>query len=759
MKHIHKKLMQKSRGYSKWHRTKGHNKVHWLILLIVGTSVLGLALQELGVVNLSFSDAASVSQPLFSRQQARSITGRHALSANTVTINSAAFGSGISAMQLTLPDGIVIDIQQKNIDRRNSGDLSYRGTIKGHADSEVYLTYKNGFLVGKIRNGQDLYAIKPLASGEHVIEKVDTTLFIEPDKPVVVSDTSSVFANRRQPTSITSAPVTMATPNNPAELDLAAVIAPAANSSVGGKAIMDAIIQSEVDIMNAAFANSGINARINLVHTQEVGRNSTGGELTDDLNWVRNNTSFIREQYGADLVTYVVPHVPVGQGARCGIAYMQGNSNRGVKFKDQAFSVVALSDFCRNNGIILAHEIGHNLGMDHNYEYRTNNVPGGLISNASYGYYVNGIFRTIMSYYSQSYCPSGCIAVSNYSNPIQNYQGHPTGNSSRNNAATANSTVMAMVDFRPTRIVVPPRAPSSLSATTASTSQINLSWTDNSNDEEGFKVERSIDGGANFQQLNTTSSNTTSYSDTGLTPGSTFHYRVKSYKGARDSEYSNTASASTPGECTRNSPTITIAPSSMSGPAGTIQVYSVSVSNNNTAACQDTVYSIESTVPVGWKNKLSSSRITLASGVSDSLNFTTMPNLSAAPGNYELSVRVVDIQSNELSHSATVNFTVEASEDVTPPTINVKSPRDGSTIPSTLPLRINISADDASGVSKIEVTFGKNSTLTCKGSSCNITVPTTQLIRGTMININVKATDGSPNANTKETNIRVKVQK
>ena len=56
---------------------------------------------------------------------------------------------------------------------------------------------------------------------------------------------------------------------------------------------------------------------------------------------------------------------------------------------------------------------------------------------------------------------------------------------------------------------VPPAAPSNLSATTISSSQINLTWTDNSNNENGFKVEQSIDG-TNFAQIAMLASNATS---------------------------------------------------------------------------------------------------------------------------------------------------------------------------------------------------------------------------------------------------------
>ena len=46
----------------------------------------------------------------------------------------------------------------------------------------------------------------------------------------------------------------------------------------------------------------------------------------------------------------------------------------------------------------------------------------------------------------------------------------------------------------------PPAAPSGLSATAVSSSQINLSWTDNSSDETGFKLERKTGAGGTWSR-------------------------------------------------------------------------------------------------------------------------------------------------------------------------------------------------------------------------------------------------------------------
>jgi hypothetical protein len=74
--------------------------------------------------------------------------------------------------------------------------------------------------------------------------------------------------------------------------------------------------------------------------------------------------------------------------------------------------------------------------------------------------------------------------------------------------------------------------------------RIDLSWTDNSNDEDGFRIERS--SGGSWSTLAQLPDNTTSYPDTTVTPGTAYSYRVVAYNAAGDSGPSNTASATLP---------------------------------------------------------------------------------------------------------------------------------------------------------------------------------------------------------------------
>jgi hypothetical protein len=98
----------------------------------------------------------------------------------------------------------------------------------------------------------------------------------------------------------------------------------------------------------------------------------------------------------------------------------------------------------------------------------------------------------------------------------------------------------------------PPAAPSGLTATTVSQSQIDLDWLDNSADETGFDIERSLDGTA-FGPLTSVGTNVTSFPDTGLSAATTYFYRVRAVNGAGSSAFSNTASATTSGGGTATS--------------------------------------------------------------------------------------------------------------------------------------------------------------------------------------------------------------
>ena len=94
----------------------------------------------------------------------------------------------------------------------------------------------------------------------------------------------------------------------------------------------------------------------------------------------------------------------------------------------------------------------------------------------------------------------------------------------------------------------PTEPPSNLAASAVSSSQINLSWTDDSDNEDGFRIERCAGSSCiNFAEIDQVGANDETYSDTGLASQTTYRYRVRAFAGLTDTAYSNTAQATTLG--------------------------------------------------------------------------------------------------------------------------------------------------------------------------------------------------------------------
>ena len=105
------------------------------------------------------------------------------------------------------------------------------------------------------------------------------------------------------------------------------------------------------------------------------------------------------------------------------------------------------------------------------------------------------------------------------------YAINSVGTSGPSNEASATPTVSSTPPVTKTK----PSQPTSLVATAISQNQINLSWKAPSNNGgepiTGYKIEAS-EGGGNYQVLSQNAATSTTYSHTGLKPGTSYYYRV-----------------------------------------------------------------------------------------------------------------------------------------------------------------------------------------------------------------------------------------
>jgi len=108
-------------------------------------------------------------------------------------------------------------------------------------------------------------------------------------------------------------------------------------------------------------------------------------------------------------------------------------------------------------------------------------------------------------------------------------------------AGSSSSTYSNVASATIASVPVEVDAPSNLTASATET-VINLSWTDNSDNEEGFTIER-MAGDDNWTVIEITAPDITAFEDDDVTTDIEYSYRVKGFAGGSNSTYSNVASA------------------------------------------------------------------------------------------------------------------------------------------------------------------------------------------------------------------------
>ena len=172
--------------------------------------------------------------------------------------------------------------------------------------------------------------------------------------------------------------------------------------------------------------------------------------------------------------------------------------------------------------------------------------------------------------------------------------------------------------------------PTGLAATPASASRIDLRWTDNATSETGFVVERSTSSSFTSPTAITVPADSTTYADTGLPAGTTFHYRVKAVTATDSSAWSAPVTAST-AAAPPPEPTAPAAPTALQATAAsTGTVVDLRWADN---ASDETGYELERSTSATFTDP---TRITLGAGA------TTRADTAPAAGTtYHYRVRAV----------------------------------------------------------------------------------------------------------------------
>ena len=280
----------------------------------------------------------------------------------------------------------------------------------------------------------------------------------------------------------------------------------------------------------------------------------------------------------------------------------------------------------------------------------------------------------------------------------------------------------------------PPTAPTGLTATATSSTQINLSWTASTDNVgvTGYRIERCT-GGTCTTYAQIATSTTTSYSNTGLTASTTYRYRVRANDAAGNlSAYSSVTSATTQAADTA-------APSAPTGLTATA-ASSTQVNLSWTASTDNvgvTGYRIE---------RCTGSTCTTYAQIATSTTTSYSDTGLTASTTYRYRLRANDAAGNLSGYSSIVSATTQAVLDTTAPTAPT-----GLTATAAASTQINLSwtaSTDNVGVTGYRVER-------CSGASCatfvQVATPATTayadsgLTASTSYSYRVRASDAAGN--------------
>lgn len=366
---------------------------------------------------------------------------------------------------IILPNGQQFTATLSRIENHQLGGQSWVGEIgAGEKSGRVLLTEVSGFVFGEIIYDNEQYLIEPRQGRSgHVIYKGR-----DPNRIEVELENDGVI------------PPMQFGGQAPASKSISKPAVTGAGGTIDvGLFYHDSMIdrwglglaarlQFLVSLYDTALVDSLTTVRANLVHIEERAGTIDGKSNSATLTDLKDNTTnadgtfagieAIRTAKGIDVVTYIrrfkaSAHVSCGNGFVLGVG--AGTLAGGAAFSyntvsdDKDIDAPATGSFFLCSIYTLAHEIGHNMGTQHDVA----NTPGDGVFSFSHGYTVDGKFRTIMGTSSSSETRLGMFSnpsITTCKDPASADTAEACGNASADAAKSIRDGGFTMQDFRAT---------------------------------------------------------------------------------------------------------------------------------------------------------------------------------------------------------------------------------------------------------------------------------------------------------------------
>ncbi|MYJ26890.1 MAG: hypothetical protein F4080_15510 [Holophagales bacterium] len=460
--------------------------------------------------------------------------------------------SGPQRLELQGTDGRILVAERSVFEDRGDGNVMWAGRFPGADYDSVVLTVQDGHLQGMfgepgraahwIRSGRDGRGLLDQPVGGVPVEFCGGGLGAEESESPAVVATAS-----------TDRPVRVSSASNHDRLDILVVytVRAALVWDQFGYGTPRASVQAAMDFLNLVLRNNDMPVRAHLVHLAEapaalVGPQSVWGRLRQ-----LREIAELRFKYQADMY-----HLFTGETSRslgyCGIArLLRRVEERSGTFSDAYGVTSAACSFPAQEGAypyfgqVFAHEIGHNLGANHD-PANTNQTQDTAVRPWAFGHVdisVAPTVETIMSY--RSYQPRQWVPF--FSSVRITPNGWTIGREgARENERALYDTVPLAVQYSdkmPDPAALPespswvPAAPAELTVKSTSRTSARLEWEDRSDDELGFRIHAKT-GGDIWRIVETVTADREFVEVTGLKPEGRYTFRVRAHHdlGGSDSD-------------------------------------------------------------------------------------------------------------------------------------------------------------------------------------------------------------------------------
>ncbi|MDE2852324.1 MAG: fibronectin type III domain-containing protein [Acidobacteriota bacterium] len=467
----------------------------------------------------------------------------------SVEVDHDLLRSAPQRLEFELPDGRVLAPEMRVFEDRGDGNAMWVGGYPELGYDSVVLTLHDGQLLGRLGLPEGgTYWLRPGSGSTGLLTEARETSAgacgggVVPERDPVVP---AVAAQRSEP------PGSAVSASNHDRVDILMLYTPGAATRLeqAGWGEPGVVMQAAMDYLNLVFRNNQFPVTARMAHHQEAP--AALGQVVSPLGALANDRDVLdlRIEHEADLVHLFFAETP----GFCGQAFVMLRGHTPASFWQLGYGVTTVGGGCvdiasqvrddehASQFETFAHEIGHNLGGQHdpdNAESAWENRNSQPVYPYAFGHHnfePQPNVKSVMSYNEGRQAPF-------FSNVRVTHRGYVIGVANeRENERAFRQTLPLIAELSdnlpetgepppppPRPPGNPPAAPSDLQVTPTGLTSVKLTWTDRSTNENGFEVHARLQG-SRWRTVKRLPPETESADIDGLESGGRYDFRVRAY--------------------------------------------------------------------------------------------------------------------------------------------------------------------------------------------------------------------------------------